>query len=170
MTRLRISRRSWVPSRRLARRTRGLVLGGFWLHLVTWSRATELDRELAAGTDPMQSDDLSLRAGQLRAAKSRARLGRALRGAVNVAETRVDPLKLPPSLIRRAEVRANRDLLLELAERLGTSSPDIQGLAKTALLVEDGSSPMYQEAARRPLRVAAFDALIALERSHAEPR
>jgi hypothetical protein len=122
MTRLHISRRSWVPSRRLARRTRGLVLGGFWLHLVTWSRATELDRELAAGTDPMRSDDLSLRAGQLRSAKRRARLGRALRGAVNVAETRVDPLMLPPSLIRRAEVRANRDLLLELAERLGTQS------------------------------------------------
>ena len=35
--------RRWLPSRRLARRSRGLVLGGIWLRWRTWARAKELD-------------------------------------------------------------------------------------------------------------------------------
>jgi hypothetical protein len=83
--RLAIGRRTWVPGARLARRTRGLVLGGLWLRLVTWSRSSALDRELAAGVDPLTSDELSLRAGQLQSAKSRNRLACGLRGAVNLS-------------------------------------------------------------------------------------
>jgi hypothetical protein len=64
---IRIGTRRWLPSRRLARRSRGPLLGGIWLRVHTQWRAAELDRQLANGTDPMLSDELSLRAGQLAA-------------------------------------------------------------------------------------------------------
>lgn len=147
-----------------------LVLGGVWLRLVTWSRALALDRELADGADPMQSDELSLRVGQLRSAKCKARLACALRGAVELAARPIDRLMMPRSPIRRREIQANREPLLELAERLCDDPVDVQGLAMTSLLVGDGSSPLYWEQARRPLRVAAYEALTALERGHRQHR
>jgi hypothetical protein len=44
--------RTWLPSRRLARRSRGFVLGGIWLRWRTWTRAKELDGLLAQRADP----------------------------------------------------------------------------------------------------------------------
>lgn len=118
----------------------------------------------------MQSDELSLRVGRLRSAKNRARLACALRGAVETADRPANPLRLPPSLIRRREIRANRELLLELADRLDDDSasgpPGVQGLAMTSLLIGDGSSPIYHEDPQRPLRLATFEALVALEPGH----
>jgi hypothetical protein len=164
--RLAVGRRRWVPGARLARRTRGLVLGGLWLRFVTWSRSSALDRELAAGADPMTSDELSLRAGQLRSARSRTRLACGLRGVVNLSGRQSGPLGLQPSLLRRSEVQASKDLLLELADRLDASPASTEGLARTSLLIADGSSPMYRGSDGPPLRVAAFEALVALERGH----
>jgi hypothetical protein len=170
MTRVRTGRRRWLPTRRLARRSRGFVLGGVWLRVVTFARASALDRELADGADPMLSDELSLRVGQLRSAKRRARLASALRGAVELAGRPIDQLMMPPSPIRRHEIQDNRELLLELAERVCSGPVCAQGLAMTWLLVGDGSSPLYREHPRRPLRVAAFEALTALERGHRQHR
>jgi hypothetical protein len=166
MRALRIGRRRWLPDGRLARRSRGLVLGGVWLRCRTWWRAYDLDRQLARGADPLESDELSLRAGQLGSARTRARLACALRGAVEPADRPPDPLRLPPSLIRRSEIRANRELLLEMAERLGSSGPlGVEGLAMTSLLIDDSPSPLYHRDTRRSLTGAAFEALVALERS-----
>jgi hypothetical protein len=160
-------RRRWVPDARLARRTRGLVLGGVWLRLVTWWRSSALDQGLAAGLDPLTSDELSLRAGQLQSVKSSRRLACGLRGAVNLSGRPFDPLALPPPLIRRSEVQANKDLLLELAARVTATPVSTEGLARTCVLIADGSSPMYGGSAGPPLRVAALEALVALERGHA---
>jgi hypothetical protein len=77
---------------------------------------------------------------------------------------------MPSSLIRRAEVQANEDLLLELAERVSATPVSTEGLAKASVLITDGSSPMYRGGARTPLSVAAFEALVALERGHAPLR
>jgi hypothetical protein len=63
-------------------RSRGLVLGGIWLRCGSRWRARELDRQLAAGADPMQSDELSLRVGQLGSSRHRRRIACALRRAV----------------------------------------------------------------------------------------
>ncbi len=167
MTLLAIGSRRWVPSRRLARRTRGLVLGGLWLRLLTLSRSSTLDRQLAAGVDPLTSDELSLRAGQLQSAKGRARLACGLRGAVNRSVRPFDPLALPPSLLRRSEVQENMDLLLELADRVTAAPVSTEGLARTSMLIADGSSPMFHGGARTSLRVAAFEALVAVEHGHA---
>ena len=163
----RIRTRRWLPGRSLARRSRGLLLGGVWLRCRIWWRAYDLDRQLARGADPMGSDGLSLRVGQLGSARTRARLACALRGAVELADRQPDPLRMPPSPIRRSEIRANRELLLELAECLRTARPlGVEGLAMTSLLIDDAPSPLYHEDASRSLTVTAFEALVALERGH----
>ena len=155
--------RRWLPSGRLARRTRGPLLGGLWLRVLTKWRAADLDRRLAAGADPMQSDELSLRAGQLGSAGTRSRLAAALREAVAVANGRHAPLI--STRLQRPEVRENEDLLLALADRLSDGEPlGIEGLAKTARLVGDRSSPMYRAGGALPEFLSA--ALIALERGH----
>ena len=165
----RVGRRRWLQSRWLARRSRGLLLGGVWLRVTTWWRAEDLDRRLAGGADPMQSDELSLRLGQLGSARSRARLAGALRRAVELADRQLDPLSVP--LIRRTEVRANRQLLLELAERVGSSGPlGVEGLALTSLLVGEAPSPMYHRDATASLAASALQALTALERGHPSAR
>lgn len=116
----------------------------------------------------MQSDELSLRVGQLDSAKTRARLESALRGAVELADRQPATRRTPP--IRRGDIRANRELLLELAECLGVSRPlSAMGLAMTFRLIHDSPSPLYQENAGRSLKVAAFEALVALERGGANP-
>jgi hypothetical protein len=139
------------------------MLGGLWLRWVTRRQVRELDELLARGADPIISDELSLRAGQLRSARTRGRFACALRGAVELAEAPFDPARFAPA-IRRAQVRESRDLLLELAHRVRTGgSLGVQGLAITSLLVGDGVSPLYAKAGRGSLRAYLSDALLALE-------
>jgi hypothetical protein len=147
--------RPWVPRGRLARQTRGLLLGGAWLRC--------LDDQLARGADPMESNELSLRLGQLSSERSRRRFACALRGAVDLADRPFDPLRMGAPLIRRAEVRANRELLLELAERVTADGPlGVEGLAITSLLLGDGSSPLFCKGSGS-LALSASHALLALE-------
>jgi hypothetical protein len=156
--------RDWLPRGRLARRTRGLLLGGVWLRFVTWRRARELDEQLARGTDPITSDELSLRAGQLASARSRGRFACVLRGAVQLADAPFDPVRMGRPVIRRAQVQENCELLLELADRLragGYLHP--RGLAITSLLVGDGVSALYSKAAPRSLNASVGHALLALD-------
>jgi hypothetical protein len=113
----------------------------------------------------MDSDELSLRVGQLGSSRSRARLACALRGAVELADRPPEPFRRPQ--IRRTEIRANRELLLELADRVGSSGPvGVEGLGMTSLLIGDGASPLYDGDVRRSLTVTAFTALVALERGY----
>jgi hypothetical protein len=162
--------RSWLPRGRLARRTRGLLLGGVWLRCVTWRRARELDEQLARGTDPITSDELSLRAGQLASARSRERFACVLRGAVALADAPFDPVRMGRPVTRRAEVQGNRELLLELADCLRTGRYlGVQGLAITSLLVGSGVSPLYSKAARSSLKASVNQALLALDRGWAGP-
>jgi hypothetical protein len=155
--------RTWLPRGRLARRTRGLLLGGVWLRFVTWRQARELDEQLAHGTDPIASDELSLRAGQLGSARSRGRFACVLRGAVELADMPLDPWRMGRPAIQRARVQENRELLLELAHRLRAGGHlGVQGLAITSLLVGDGVSPLYDKAARSSLTASVNRALLTL--------
>jgi hypothetical protein len=127
----------------LARRSRGIVLGGVWLRCRTRWRARELDRRLAAGADPMESDDLSLRTAKLGSARTRARLAAELRAAVVLADAPFDPLRMPPVRLRRGEIHANRELLLELADRLRADRPvGVEGLARVARLAREPASAL----------------------------
>jgi hypothetical protein len=142
-----------------------LVLGGLWLRWRTWRRAFDLDRQLAGGADPMASDELSLRVGQLGSARTRTRLACALGGAVEIADRQPDPFRM--QWIRRTEIRSNRELLLMLAERLRTSGPlGVEGLAVTSLLIYDAPSPLFHTDATRSLALTACEALAALGRGH----
>jgi hypothetical protein len=154
-----------LPSRRLARRARGPLLGGIWLRVLTWWTAADLDRRLADGADPMLSDELSLRVGQLGSVGRRTRLSRALREAVDLAKGNRAPLIT--TRIRRAEIRENYELLLALADRLRDGEPlGAQGLAMTARLVADRASPLYRSGLTGSLPAKALEALTALDRGH----
>jgi hypothetical protein len=160
---IRFRTRRWLPSRSVARRTRGPLLGGLWLRLLTKWLARDLDRRLAKGADPMQSDELSLRAGQLGSAGTRSRLAATLRAAVETANGRHPPLI--STRLRCPEIRENEELLLAIADRLRSGDPlGVEGLAMTARLVNDRSSPMYRWGALLPDALSM--ALIALERGH----
>jgi hypothetical protein len=136
-----------------------------WLRVVTRWTASELDCQLANGVDPMLSDELSLRVGQLGSAGTRLRLARALRGAVELANGRRRPLIT--TRLRRTEIRENDQLLLALADRLLGGEPlGAQGLAMTARLVNGRSGPLYRSGLTGSLGSAASDALAALERGH----
>jgi hypothetical protein len=146
-------------------RSRGLVLGGVWLRVLTRWSAGELDRRLADGSDPMLSDELSLRVGQLGSAGTRVRLATALRAAVELANGRRAPLTT--TRLRREEIRECGELLLSLAERLRGGEPvGAQGLAMTARLVGDRSGPLYRSPASGSLPAAVSDALAALGHGH----
>ena len=104
-------------------------------------------------------------AGQLGSAKTRARLIGAIEAAVELAESQPAPPVWPKPLIRRAEVRACRASLTDLAERLHDDGPlSVLGLAMTSVLVADGASPLYYDRASSSLGEAASSAVIALDR------
>jgi hypothetical protein len=155
--------RGWLPPR-VARRSRTLLLGGIWLRFLTWRRSLALDADLARGTAPTESDELSLRAGRLRSAGRRARLAAQLAGVVEVAERPIHPFSRVA--LRRREVRASKPLLVAIAKRLREPGLlDVQGLAMTSLLVNDHTSPLYQGASPSlSLTEAASSALVALDR------
>jgi hypothetical protein len=145
------------------RRSRGPVLGGIWLRVLTRWSAGDLDRRLAHGADPMLSDELSLRVGQL--GRTRVRLANVLRTAVELANGRRAPLIT--TRLRREEIRECDELLLTLAERLRGGEPlGAQGLAMTARLVADRAGPLYRSCANGSLAAAVEGALAALGQGH----
>jgi hypothetical protein len=149
---------------RLPRGSHGPWLGGVRLRWRVRKQAGELDRRLAAGVDPMLSDELSLRVGQLGSAKARTRVARALRGAVALAGRQ-------PALLARqsgaCEVQASGALLLDLAESVGGDRPlGVEGLARASLIVSSPSSPLYRDDPDPSLVAAVSEALDALERGH----
>jgi hypothetical protein len=125
----------------------------------------DLDRRLANGTDPMLSDELSLRVRQLGSAGTRVRLAHALRETVELANGHHASLVM--TRLRRAEIRENEELLLAVADRLRDGEPlGVQGLAMTARLVNDRSSPLYRSGPSGSLPATVSEALAALERGH----
>ena len=158
------TRRS-LPRGALPRHCRGPLLGGVRLRCRAWLRETHLDRELASGADPTESDELSLRSGQLTSAKNRDRFAVALEVVVEFVDTHSQPHGMRP--LSRAEIRRCRTLLLRLAERVRMAGPsDVHGLAMTARLIADSASPLYKGGSSQPLASTIRMALFALELQH----
>jgi hypothetical protein len=110
----------------------------------------------------MDSDALSLRVGQLGSLAHRSRLAVALRGAVDMANGRHQPLVT--TRLRLPDIEENEELVLALADRLRDGQPlGVEGLAMTSRLVHDRSSPLHR-AGRGSLPTALIEALAALER------
>lgn len=118
---------------------------GLWLRLRVRWRAIRLDRMLAAGADPLESEELMLRADQLRRPRTHERLARSIARLSSLADDsaghHVGPSRLP---FRRDRVRENRHLLARIGEVLLSPGPNrLRGVAMTSELLEDGRGPLY---------------------------
>jgi hypothetical protein len=110
-----------------------------------------LDRELATGSRPLR-DDCVLRARQLGDLTRRRQLARSMRRLVAEAG-RPAPNALSSTVpVDRTAIDRCREGLLGIAERLERSGPaNPCGVARVAVLLADGASPLYFPAAERSL-------------------
>lgn len=126
------------------------------LRLRVWVRRRRLNNELAAGFEPHASDELALRARQLTDTSTRRRLARSLRGVASDVEDRRAAV-LGPGVPVCRKVLPWREGLLGLAERLDGREPvNARGVARTLLLLTDGSGPIYNPAPRRSIGEAVW--------------
>src|SRR4051794_39474059 len=79
-------------------------------------RRARLDSALAAGSDPVDSAELALRAGQLISPRLRARFAQSLRRAIASAERTRLPSRAASVPVNRAAVIEARPALLALAD------------------------------------------------------
>ncbi len=121
-----------------------------------------LDRELAEGTDPSASPELSMRARKITAPAYRRMLANSLDEAVSVAEGRELRLSAVPPMATR-DIRSARSALLELARSLRGEGPvSAEGVALAQRLVTDGSGPLFLTGEHDALWHAARQATEAL--------
>jgi hypothetical protein len=141
---------------------RGPSRQGLALRIRTRLGRAQLDHELAHGAHPERSDQLALRAHQLRSPAERARIANALVEAVGDAR-RGTPMNLRVRP-QRAAVRAAADELQWLVLRLRDEHPvGLAGVAKAARLADDRSGPLYRHV------VGDLDQAIASARAALEP-
>jgi hypothetical protein len=117
-----------------------LVLG-LRVFLARWS----LDREIAAGCSCESSAMLNLRARQLIRRRARRGLARSLRDVVAYVDRDGSRRAFSTVAIRRGAVRADREAILGLAERLEAAAPvSARGMALASALLTDGvGSPLF---------------------------
>jgi hypothetical protein len=116
---------------------------GLMLRVRVWRKKLDLDAALAGGADPVKSEELELRAKQLVDRKTRERMATAITRLIGVADGRRAAMVTPQSPFTPSQVRANRALLLQLAERLrDTGSVALRGMALTSLLLGDARGPL----------------------------
>ena len=108
-------------------------------------KAIELDAALAGGDDPTRTPELALRAEQLADPKRRERLARAILRLIAIADRRQRYAVITPlAPLKPSQIDASRSPLLELAARLRDNGPHaLQGVAMSALLLEDGTGPLF---------------------------
>ena len=134
---------------------------GFAVRMRTRWRRRRLDEDLSHGVNPATTDELTLRAAQLRSPAMRSQLADAL------VQTLDDARGPEPFSIRlqphRAEIRDCADDLLALVLRLQDNQPvDVRGAAMTALLMTGGASPLDPDSGQ-DLRHAVRSARLALD-------
>jgi hypothetical protein len=125
----------------------------------------DLTRALADGVDPAISDELSLRAPQLTASRSRKSLARSLRGTIAEAHKPVMS-RSRAVIIDRGAVLEAEDAIRAMIDRVTSSTPiDAEGMAiAERMLTNAERSPLYNASEpgslRRVIRVAtaAMDA------------
>ena len=151
--------------RTLGRRRPNLVV-----RLRTFLKAGELDQALAAGCDPLASHLLLWRADQLVDPETRLGLAETLEQIVNEVARGGPQMLHGPQLERRDVTRANRSLLLVLAERLRSDGTHgLRGLAKADLLVSDGDGALYRGLSALTLKIELLDMLAALDPHDGRP-
>jgi hypothetical protein len=136
---------------------------GLMLRGRVWRRKLDLDAALAGGADPGRNEELELRAKQLPDRRTRERMARAITNLIRIAESRRAAIVTPQPPFTPTQVRANRSLLLQLAERLRDSgSVALRGMALTSLLLDDARGPLSTDSDPLTLERAVRAALSAL--------
>lgn len=130
------------------------------LRVRTALHRVRLDSALAAGADPAESRELSLRAGQLTGRKRRQGLAASLEHAVEAAERPRGGASVP---VHRPAVREARAELLCLAREL-VERPHLspRGVVLVTKLLSDGAGPLYRPGANADLAAAVARARHAL--------
>ena len=147
----------------LSERGEGCLWRRLRLALIAGWRAGELDRQLAAGTNPAAGTPLAVRGERLTSWRVRARVAGGLSRAVRDAEGRTHGFSAAVRPDRR-EVLAARTVLATLASRLRGAEPvSAQGVALLQLLLTDGTSPLYRCTERGALGSQLRAAAAALE-------
>ena len=118
-------------------------LGTLGLRMRVWLASGRLTQQLAAGTSPVASRELALRAGQITDRRSRELLGASISDLVEHAQ-RQTPIYSARVPVDRPKVVLARVPLLELAERLRSSEPVTpRGMALVLLLLSDPAQSLY---------------------------
>ena len=111
-----------------------------------------LDWELAAGCGERRTGALAMRARQLTVPSTRRRLARSLRRVVSDVEARRAGGFRAALPLRHNEVRAYREGLLGIAERLEQPAAlSACGVARAIVLLTDGCGPLYYRYSERSL-------------------
>jgi hypothetical protein len=113
--------------------------GRLWLRLRVRGRVHKLDRALATGASPADSEELSLRADQLSSPEVRERLAGTY---TRLSDESQGQIGLLPFHYDR--VRINRGPLGEIADLLGGDGTlPIRGVALASALLDDRMGPLY---------------------------
>lgn len=129
---------------------------------VRWRRQS-LTRALADGADPDASEELTHVARELIGMRMRQRLAAGVDRMLRSATEPVVPWSATVPLNRREIVDAH-DELSDLADRLRASEPvPVHAVARIALLLTEGSSPLYDRFATRSVWDLARTARLALD-------
>jgi hypothetical protein len=127
-------------------------------------KAAELDEALANGTDPLATDELTLRAARLVKPAKRVELAESLELVVKQVAAGGPSPEPGPTLLRRKPIAPNLPGLLALARRLrGDGLHCLPGLAMADRLVHYGDSPLYMALGPVELAHRIEETLAALE-------
>jgi hypothetical protein len=132
---------------------------GFALRMRLWLTRGRLDQRIVTGCPWDSRAATALRARQLSDPRTRQRLARSLRGIVAYAD-RVEGRPLFSAVvIDRAAVRADREAILGLAERLEAEDPtNPRGIVLARRLLTDGiDSPLYNPRCGRTVAAAVWE-------------
>lgn len=141
------------------------------LRLKVAIRRNALDAALAQGADINARPELALRAAQLQRPRHRRTLARTLRRVVAEACGPRPPVRATAVIIARSQIRAQRDDLLALADRLESRQPTrAAGVAIVQRLITDAiRSPLYVESDPRTLQELARNAGLRMDAVAAQP-
>jgi hypothetical protein len=133
------------------------------MRLMVFLIRVKLDRAIADERTSEATRSLALRVQQLTAHRTRRRIASELRAVVEYADRNEAPHRLSAVMIEPAAVRAGREAILGLAERLQSTAPvSARGVVLARALLIDGHSPLFNRFCERTVVEAVFDVQDAL--------
>jgi hypothetical protein len=159
-----MSEAAFDPFAAQGRRQSPSMRAGVALRLRVYITRTSLDRQLVAGCPCESTAALALRARRLIDRRTRKRLARNLRGAVAYADRCERHAPFSAVVTDCAAVRAGREAILGLAERLEEGAPvHPRGVVLAQRLLTDGlDSPLCNRCCQRTVDQAVWEVADAL--------